>query len=92
MEPRFVSNEKKANEVFYHVGDKKFTNEVEATRYEKRLNERQKTWDRSDFFAGLINNNVLSICVAREVDNQVVFFLDSKHSQKMMNIKIARKI
>ena len=55
MEPRFVTNEKKANEVFYHVGDKKFTNEVEATRYEKRLNERQKTWDRSDFFAGLIN-------------------------------------
>lgn len=43
-----MENEQKANEVFI-VGDKKFTNEDEATRYEKR----HKKADRVDFFAGL---------------------------------------
>ena len=76
-----MENEKKVNEVFY-VGDKKFTNEDEATRYEKRHNEGQKQWDRADFFADL-TGNILSICVVGEVGNQVVVFLDSKYSQKM---------
>ena len=48
-----MENEKKENDVFYHVGDKRFTNEDEATRYEKRYKERQKTWDRTDFFVDL---------------------------------------
>ncbi|MEK5207182.1 hypothetical protein [Psychrobacillus sp. FSL H8-0510] len=43
-----MENEQKANEVFI-VGDKKFTNEDEATRYEMR----HKKADRVDFFADL---------------------------------------
>ncbi len=49
-----MESEKKANNVVYRVGDKIFTNEDEATRYEKRHNERQKKGDRADFFADLI--------------------------------------
>ncbi|MEK3955979.1 hypothetical protein [Psychrobacillus sp. FSL K6-1464] len=37
-----MENQKNENDVFYHVGDKRFTNEDEATRYERDIMKDKK--------------------------------------------------